>query len=279
MSTHFFPKRRKRKVQSYGIILLRRNITGQDGFIKPNVFWDCEECKKCSIVCQIQPTTTDYSVLIMQKRNSHAYYDIVCGRIFRNSDTQKLIDELSCAEKRRICKWSFDKLWCSLWTYDSVKRNHWNEDRKIAEEAFKSQREHYLECIAKSQTHYPLSEFGFPKGRKNFRETSLNCALREFYEETGYDRRKILIPDHSFKITEEFVGSDGVTYNHTYYIGELLTPEALPEIKKDNCEVKNLGWLPLNGLESIFRPYEKSKIGVLEELKVHLQSKKSFIVQ
>jgi 8-oxo-dGTP pyrophosphatase MutT (NUDIX family) len=31
-------------------------------------------------------------------------------------------------------------------------------------------------------------EWGFPKGRRNYNEKDIDCALREFSEETGYSK-------------------------------------------------------------------------------------------
>lgn len=270
-------KKKPWTIQSFGVILLRRNVCGEDGFIKPNIFWDCSECKKCSVVSKIHPTTTDYSVLVMQKRNSHAFYDIVTGRIFVSTNLQQVVDELTCTEKMRIKRWDFDKLWCSLWTYTSVKRHGSPEDKLLARDRFLKMRETYLQHIELSKTHYPLSEFGFPKGRKNGHESNLQCAIREFCEETGYDGNKILIPDQTFRITEEFVGSDGLKYMHSYYVGEIMSPEAIPKIRRDNSEVRNLGWLPIEQLQNVFRPYEKTKFEVIAELVNLVENEKSFV--
>ena len=38
---------------------------------------------------------------------------------------------------------------------------------------------------------YKTPEWGFPKGRRNLYEKDLNCALREFSEETGYSSKSI----------------------------------------------------------------------------------------
>ena len=44
-----------------------------------------------------------------------------------------------------------------------------------------------LESLVKgSRTYWKTPEWGFPKGRRNYQENDLACALREFQEETGY---------------------------------------------------------------------------------------------
>ena len=34
-------------------------------------------------------------------------------------------------------------------------------------------------------------EWGFPKGRRNYQENDIDCATREWEEETGYSRNQI----------------------------------------------------------------------------------------
>ena len=47
--------------------------------------------------------------------------------------------------------------------------------------------------IAESNTNWKTPEWGFPKGRRNYQETDIKCAFREFYEETGYDKDSLKI--------------------------------------------------------------------------------------
>ena len=55
----------------------------------------------------------------------------------------------------------------------------------------KSSKEYNLKSlIDESKTNWKMPEWGFPKGRRNYQENDISCALREFEEETGYHRRK-----------------------------------------------------------------------------------------
>jgi 8-oxo-dGTP pyrophosphatase MutT (NUDIX family) len=49
------------------------------------------------------------------------------------------------------------------------------------------------QLIQESKTTWDCPEWGFPKGRRNSYESELNCALREYEEETGYEKRDIAI--------------------------------------------------------------------------------------
>ena len=40
-----------------------------------------------------------------------------------------------------------------------------------------------------SKTNWDEPEWGFPKGRRNYQEKDMICAIREFEEETGYQKK------------------------------------------------------------------------------------------
>ena len=61
------------------------------------------------------------------------------------------------------------------------------------------------------------------KGRKNKKitETDLQCAMREFKEETGISSDKYTIINNIEPLTEIFTGTDGALYKYVYFIAFL----------------------------------------------------------
>jgi 8-oxo-dGTP pyrophosphatase MutT (NUDIX family) len=49
------------------------------------------------------------------------------------------------------------------------------------------------ELLENSKTNWTETEWEFPKGRKNYQERDIDCALREFEEETGISKENINI--------------------------------------------------------------------------------------
>jgi len=45
------------------------------------------------------------------------------------------------------------------------------------------------------QPYFTKSSWGFPKGKVNEDEDPIRCAIREVYEETGYDITHLIDPD------------------------------------------------------------------------------------
>ena len=111
---------------------------------------------------------------------------------------------------------------------------------------------------------YCRDEWGFPKGRATDNETPLECAKREFMEETGYSDSDYKVIDEIKPVVEDITGTDGVAYRHVYYVAERLTDVA-PDSKKHDpmgVEVGQLAFLETaEAIESV-RDYhiEKKKI-------------------
>ena len=57
---------------------------------------------------------------------------------------------------------------------------------------------------------------GFQKGRRNLRESDYDCALREFQEETGFERNEYEILRNIRPVEEIFYGSNNIRYKHVY---------------------------------------------------------------
>jgi len=64
-------------------------------------------------------------------------------------------------------------------------------------------------------------EWGIPKGRRDNKETDLQCAIREFQEETQLTDNTITIYKNIMPLEEVYVGNNGIKYRHIYFIGEL----------------------------------------------------------
>ena len=82
-------------------------------------------------------------------------------------------------------------------------------------------------------------EWGFPKGRRNYQERDLTCAIREFEEETGYDRNKLCIISNLIPFEEIFTGSNYKSYKHKYFLA-LADESATSESDFQKEEVSEL---------------------------------------
>jgi ADP-ribose pyrophosphatase YjhB (NUDIX family) len=123
--------------------------------------------------------------------------------------------------------------------------------------------------IANSSTQWTEPEWGFPKGRRNYQEKDIDCALREFSEETGYNQCRLTIIQNIIPYEEIFMGSNMKTYKHKYYVAYMQCPNKLPSESSpifQKTEVSKMGWFTYDDCIARMRPYNLEKINILRKL-------------
>ena len=113
---------------------------------------------------------------------------------------------------------------------------------------------------------YNTPEWGFPKGRRSHHEKNMDCAVREFEEETNYRSDDYFLLDNILPVKEVFYGTNSVLYKHVYYVGMLLNKDKQLYIDKNNNEIGNIGWFTYAESVQLIRSYHSEKKKVLNEL-------------
>jgi 8-oxo-dGTP pyrophosphatase MutT (NUDIX family) len=121
---------------------------------------------------------------------------------------------------------------------------------------------HLCTYIEGNKTHLNSLEWGFPKGRLSHKDNNiLDCAIREYEEETGYKESDYKILDSMLPINEHLTGTDGRKYNHVYYMA-ITKNINLPEIK-DKREIDSVEWISYDEAMMRFRTYHTEKKQIL----------------
>ena len=209
--------------------------------------------------------------LMIQRKDTMGFTDFVRGKYPDKEDELKkvlpvFLNEMTHNEKTNLLTKSFDYIWRNLWV---------NHDSKCFKNEYESANNKYQklnipELIKNSDSSFDFQEFGFPKGRRNMKETNISCAEREFLEETGYDKNCYDFIKNYPTIHEEFVGTNGVTYRHIYYLVKMKDNVHPPRIDYKNKiqtgEVQNIGWLSYEECMGIIRPYDTAKKTVVKKV-------------
>ncbi|KXS08901.1 hypothetical protein M427DRAFT_50226 [Gonapodya prolifera JEL478] len=111
-------------------------------------------------------------------------------------------------------------------------------------------------------------EYGIPKGRRMLHETELQCAIREFFEETGYKRTSYTFIDSIDPIVEEYVATNGFSYRHVYFLAVHKDPRDVALVPLRPCagEISLAIWVPITKCKEFFRSYDKEKMEVVDKL-------------
>ena len=221
-------------------------------------------------------------ILMVQRKDSLCYIEFIRGKydVFNIDYIQILVDKFTVDEKRKIINNSFDELWSTLWMIDIDDIQKCNDYAKGADK-FKrlSDGFHFKKkdifinlkyFVDNSKTNYLMTEWEFPKGRRNHRETDLECAKREFQEETNYKCDDYTLIQNIDTFTEEFTGENKVRYKYIYYIGYLINFEKdvfIDEENKDQFnELKDIRWLTKSDALNILRNYHYTRVNIINEI-------------
>jgi 8-oxo-dGTP pyrophosphatase MutT (NUDIX family) len=206
-------------------------------------------------------------ILLVQRRNTIGFIEFIRGKynVIDYNYIIKLFNMMTFDEKRILRAYeSFDM----IRTVIGLKReNNYKGEYDDAKRKFMILKQHQNgdlvnALLDKSFTKWSSPEWGIPKGRRNNKEYDIDCAVREFVEETGIKCRNINVYRNIKPIEELYTGINGVVYKHIYYIAEIKnTPEANENVIKVekggflNYEISNIKLFSLTEAHKLIRPY------------------------
>ena len=274
------------------------SYAGRQSFQKKNVF--CNNCGKNGHLMHAckNPITSNgiivfkdsdegASYLMIRRKDTLGFVEFIRGKypIYNKAYLQRLIDEMTLDEKRRLQTQTFSELWSNVWG-DYLNAKYQNEETvscerfNLLKDGVKIYRGNGASCIVKldelienSSTRWTEPEWGFPKGRRNYQEKDIDCALREFSEETGYDASKLIVMQNIIPYEEIFMGSNVKTYKHKYYIAYFPLSQTAATVaanhgppKFQKTEVSKMAWFTFDECMRHIRPYNLEKINILRNL-------------
>ena len=213
--------------------------------------------------------------LLIQRRHSIGFMDFIRGKYKLDNIDQinSLFQYMNKEEINLIETKSFDELWHEIWNNDTHRINNLKREYLFAKLQFEKIKngedtELKLDFYTKNiNPLYKFNEWGFPKGRKDKNESTIECALREFSEETGIDKNIINIITEIEPIEENLIGTNGIPYRHIYYVAE-VNDNLLPNILNNN-EIGGIGYFNYNESCELIRDYHVEKKNILRILNMY----------
>ena len=156
--------------------------------------------------------------LLMKRKDSISYIEFLKNNI-KEEDMEKYVSLMSLAEKQKCVDAYLKKsprlVWDDLWVNHFCKC--YKDDYEKCSLSFMDNMKKYYHLFTNPNIGMKENEWGFPKGRKFRRESELECALREFREETNLSTYNIRVIKN--KVYEEtYIGSDNKSYRTIYFI-------------------------------------------------------------
>jgi 8-oxo-dGTP pyrophosphatase MutT (NUDIX family) len=255
-----------RPITSYGVILFRTTAPW-----KQSAYFQ----QSHQTITGFESIEKNIEYLLIQRKDSIGYIELIRGK-YQQGDYSYIKHHLAgttAAERRRLLECTYDDLWEGLWGPPKdghPSYRHEKEQGQFKLELLRNGSPSLKAMIDESPPPFDTPEWGFPKGRKNTSENEYTCAMREMWEETNIKETDLILIRNMDPITESFVGSNGVSYCHKYFIA--YAPPGIEEINLEKAaetnehikqEVGDLKWLPIDKAVEKIRPTNSEKRDVL----------------
>jgi 8-oxo-dGTP pyrophosphatase MutT (NUDIX family) len=248
----------------------------------------------------IQYVKSKLKILMIRRKNTVGYIEFIRGHYNEFSDESILflLNQMTTDEINYLKENNFDKIWNELWNgkYNTENINQITEindtehyqinlnnlpfkdkhlyikvhlkEYNFSKEKFQYIKNNNIFDILKDKINiqYDEPEWGFPKGRRNTYEQNINCAIREFEEESGIKSCNIDIMDRIYPVSETFKGTNNLDYKHLYYLSIGKLEDINLDLPSQKMEIGDIGWFNYEDAKNIIRPYHINRLKILDEI-------------
>ena len=241
--------------------------------VNGHLYKDClHPIMSFGIICyKIENNIVKY--IMIQRKDSLSFMEFVRGK-YTTDDIMYIKQLINCMtqnEKSMLLSHTFDEIWNYTWC-----QNPQGTFKHTKEYIESKQKFDYLmnnpsiknTLLNTSKPSVLEQEWGFPKGRKKLKEQDIDCAIREFCEETQLTNDDIMI--HSIVPFQEiFFGTNNILYKHVYYIAKLIKEDSNVYLD-DNCieqirEVRALQWFTCDEVLSHIKLHNIERIEIFKQ--------------
>lgn len=217
--------------------------------------------------------------LMIQRKDSLSFMEFIRGKytVDQTEYLKKLLGAMTHAERNLLLTTNFESMWNHVWYQPCIPKH--TTEYLDAKRKYEALRHGFLnqgtwvclqDLINQSPSPFSEPEWGFPKGRRRLREEDIDCAVREFCEETGFKPGELGILENIPPFEEIFYGTNNVLYRHVYYIAEMVgDAEKVIVVDPKNVnqarEVRAVKWFPFQE--------------TLEHIRSHNQERKTLFQQ
>ena len=221
-------------------------------------------------------SSSDYSaeIILVRRKFTIGFMEFIRGKYQTEDDEYilKLLEMMTIKEKNEIKHIrDYEVLRANLGTdkdTPSYKREKTDGKTKFDSLLSNGKLDKLIEKSLKGDINWTEAEWGIPKGRRSNGEADIDCATREFIEETGVSN--ICVFKNIIPLEEVYTASSGIKYRHIYYFAEYIDPTtqklAIDSTNPDQFnEISNLRWTSEKKCGYLIRPYYTSKLSIIKK--------------
>ena len=242
------------------------------------------------LIIDPETNTKRTKYLMVQRKDSLSYVEFIRGKynIKSKGYIVNMFAMMTNDERDGIATKTFEALWQEMWCKNITDESKtFSKEFKEANDKFQLLKKGYFiksgehiqffdisYIIANTSSRYNETEWGFPKGRRNINEGDVDCALREFREETGIPQKSVQLCTNYIKpLDEVFSGSNNIRYKHVYYIAKMNVTSQFaqsvtidPKNRQQCKEIRNIRWFDYDEAQSKIREHNMERKELLKRL-------------
>jgi len=189
--------------------------------------------------------------IMIQRKDSLSFMEFIRGK-YNVNEKHYIINLINCmtyTERNMLYTKTFDEIWIYAWCHNPLTSFKHTKEYIESKQKFEFLIANNIINVYYITSNIATQEWGFPKGRKKIKELDIDCAIREFSEETGLTKNDINIKDIE-PFEEIFFGTNNILYKHLYFIAKINKEDSTLYIN-NNCleqvrEIRSLKWCSYN---------------------------------
>ena len=204
-------------------------------------------------------------LLMIRRKDSMSFAEFMRGKYdpMNTEYVGRLIGNMTISEQRMVADSTFEATWKSMWGDE-----HMNGDYAPSQVKFNQLDRPTL--VANNPSIYEEPEWGFPKGRRVRGESDVDCAIREFGEETNIPRDSYVVLKN-IRLEETFEGLNGIVYRHIYFVALLKKPEMVNLTQRftpmQRREISGIAWKTFDECADHVRPHHVQRHAMIRQLR------------
>jgi 8-oxo-dGTP pyrophosphatase MutT (NUDIX family) len=276
---------------------LSRPHTCRNCGIVGHLYKDCPHpIMSFGLICYRQkPAAAAVEYLMIQRRDSLSFMEFIRGKYDLQNLTyiQHLLYFMTQDERRMLMAHTFPELWKHVWIQVSNHSQRYSQEYNESRSKFQALLNGYTtvdgnfvmlrDIICSVTSKFKEPEWGFPKGRRRLKEEDIDCAVREFCEETGFTPNDIVLEGNVPPFEEVFYGTNNVLYRHVYYVARFVGEQDTgadeividPNNMHQSREVRQVKWLSAPDVLTRIRAHNVERRNLFKEVHARLSMSES----